>query len=97
MMMTQAFCVVTRGAAFDGDFAHQAGFHQIAEIVVGGGARRTWIDAINGFEGFRSGWVAVVVHQKGHHRVTLRRATEALFFQAALNGIHVHQIGIYLI
>jgi len=38
MVMAHAFCVVARGAAFDGDFTDQAGFHQVAKIVVGGGA-----------------------------------------------------------
>jgi hypothetical protein len=38
MMMAHAFCIVTRGTAFDGDFTDQAGLHQVAKIVVGGGA-----------------------------------------------------------
>jgi hypothetical protein len=38
VVVAHAFCVVTRGAAFDGDFSDQANFHQIAKIVVGGSA-----------------------------------------------------------
>ena len=90
MVMAHAFCVVTRSAAFDGDFAHEASFYEVAKIVVGGGARGAWIDAIDGFEGFGSGWVAVVVEQEGHHCVTLGRATEAFFFEAALDLIGGH-------
>lgn len=90
VVMAHAFRVVARGAAFDGDFTHQAGLHQITKVVVCGGARGARIDAIHGFECFRGGWVAIVVHQKGHHCVTLRRAAEALVFQTLLDWIHVH-------
>lgn len=92
VMVAHAFRVVTCGAAFDGDFTHQTRLHQIAKIVVGGGARRAWIDSIDGVEGFGGGGVAVVFHQKSHHRVTLRSATQAFVFQAALDldlvGVH---------
>jgi hypothetical protein len=90
MMMTHAFCVVTRGAAFHGNFADQAGFHQVAKIVVGGGARGARINAVYGFESFRSGRVAVVIHQEGHHRETLGSTTQAFVLEAALDLVHVH-------
>src|SRR5580704_13012050 len=32
-----------------------------------------------GFEGFGGGWVAVLLHQESHHRVTLRSATQTFF------------------
>ena len=37
--MLLALGVVAGGAAFDGDLANETGFDEVAEIVVGGGAR----------------------------------------------------------
>jgi len=85
VVMAHAFGVVARGAAFDGDFTDETRLHQIAEIVVGRGSRRPRIDAIDGFEGFGGGWVAVLLHQESHHGVTLRSATQTFVFETALD------------
>jgi hypothetical protein len=85
VMMAHAFGVVTCGATFDGDFTDETRLHQIAKIVVGGGSRRAWIDAIDGFEGLGGGRVAVLLHQEGHHGVTLRSATQTFFLKTALD------------
>jgi hypothetical protein len=85
VVMAHSFGVVTRGAAFDGDFTDETRLHQIAKIVVGGGSRRARIDAIDGLEGFSRRWVAVLFHQESHHRVTLRSATQAFFLERAFD------------
>src|ERR1700759_887849 len=72
MMMTHAFRVVTRGATFDRDLTHETRLHQVAKIVVRGGARRARVAAIDGFESFGRRRMGVLIHQKIHPRVTLR-------------------------
>jgi len=84
------FGVVTGGAAFGGDLADEAGFYQIAEVVVGGGAGGAWVDAVDGFEDFSGGGMLVVLHEERHDAVALRRAAEAAVFEALayLLGFH---------
>src|ERR1700722_9458477 len=55
VVMAHSFGVVTRGAAFDGDFTDETRLHQIAEIVVGRGSPRTQGGALDRILGFWGG------------------------------------------
>ena len=68
------FGVVAGGAAFGGDFADEAGFYKVAEVVVGGGAGGARVEAVDSFEDLRSGGVLVVAHEERHDAVALRSA-----------------------
>ena len=85
------FGVVTGRAAFGGDFADEAGFYKVAEVVVGGGAGGARVEAVNGFEDFGGGGVFVMAHEERHDAVTLRGAAEAAVFKFLPNLLRVHR------
>lgn len=97
MVMANTFCIELGGAALDGHLTDQARLDQVAQIVVNRGARGAGIDAIDGGEDFGSGGMAMALHQEGHDRVALWRATQAAAFQGPFDRCGVHeQIRIYL-
>lgn len=74
MMMTFVFSVEAGSPAFNGDLAHQASAHQIAKIVVGGGAGGTRIRKVDRMKDLRGGGVAMAIQEECHDRIALRRA-----------------------
>ena len=83
--------VEARGAAFDGDFTDETSLNEVAEVVVGGGARRSRIDAVDGFGDFGGGRMTGVFKKKGHHAVTLRSASQTAVFESLPNRVGVHR------
>ncbi len=82
--------VVAGGAAFGGDLADEAGVDEVAEVVVGGGAGRAGVDAVDGFKDLGGGGVLVVREQERHDAVALGRAAEAAVFKALTDLVCVH-------
>jgi hypothetical protein len=62
--MAHVLRIETCGTALDGNFAHEAGLHEIAQIVVSGSPREAWIKAIDSLKYFRGGGMAVVLYQE---------------------------------
>ncbi|HVM93349.1 MAG TPA: hypothetical protein VMT67_11090 [Terriglobales bacterium] len=75
--MTHVFDIEARRTALDGHFAHKARLHQVAQIVVRGGAGRAWVDAIDGFENFGGRGMPGMVHQERHHGMALGCTSQA--------------------
>ena len=92
VMMQLVLGVVTRGAAFGGNLADEAGVNEVAEIVIDGGARRARVEAIYGLEDFRGGGVLMVVHEERHDAVTLRGAAQAAVFESLTDCLGVHTV-----
>jgi len=90
MVMAHAFGIEAGGAAFDGDFADQAGFDEVAQIVINGGPGRARVEAIDGFEDFGSGGMAGMLDEEGHNAVTLRRAAQAAALEGLLDCLGIH-------
>ena len=91
MVMPHSFRVEARGAALDGDLAHQACLHEIAKIVVGGGTRGARVHSIHVFENFRGRRVSLALHQEGHHGIALRRAAQPRVLEGLLDCFCVHE------
>jgi hypothetical protein len=81
MVMPHAFEIESPGTPFDGNFAHQAGFHKVSQIVVRCRPRRTRIHAIYGFENFRGCRMPLVVRQECHYGIALCRAAQPASLQ----------------
>ena len=81
VMMQQAFGIESRGAALDRHFPHQAGLHQVAQIVIGRGPGGARIHPIHGFKDFDSRGMPVLFHQECHHGIALRSAPQPAAFQ----------------
>jgi hypothetical protein len=90
VMMQQTFGIEARSAPLNRHFPHQAGLHQVAQIVIGCGPGRARIHAIDGFEDFDSGGMPVLFRQEGHHGVALRRAAQPTAFQGPFDRLGVH-------
>ena len=91
VMMLLVFGVVASGAAFCGDLADEAGFYEVAKIVVGGGAREAWVNAVDGFVDFGCGGVFMMRHEERHDAVALRGATQAAVFESLANCFRCHR------
>jgi hypothetical protein len=90
VVVARTFDVKARGAAFDGDLADEAGFDEIAKIVIGGGAGRAGIETIDAFEDLSGSGMAGVVNEEGHDAEALRGAAETAVFQTGDDGLGVH-------
>jgi hypothetical protein len=84
-MMPNAFGVEARGTSFDGHFAHQASLHQIPQIVIGRGPRRTWVQAIDRLENLCSSGMSSVLHQERHDAMALRSTPQPAALKALSN------------
>jgi len=85
------FGVVTGRAAFGGDFADEAGFYKVAEVVVGGGAGGARVEAVDGFEDFGGGGVFMMAHEERHDAVTLCGETKTAVLKPLTNYLGVHR------
>lgn len=98
VVMLQAFRIEARAAAFHRHFAHQTGLHQVTKVVISCRSGGSGVDAIDGFEDFRRGGMAVMSQEERHDGVTLRSASQAAVFQGAFNSLGVYQVvRLYLI
>jgi len=89
-MMPHSLCVKSRRTALHGHFAHQAGLHQVAQIVIDRGSGGARIDSVYSFEDFRGRRVAGLFHQERHYCVALRGAAQAPAGERALDRMSVH-------
>lgn len=97
MVMSRAFRIVPGGASFDGHLTNQTRLHQIAQVVISCGSRRTRIRAIHRFKCFRSGRMGVVFQQERHHSIALGSAAQSPVLQGTLDGLSFHKSRLYLI
>lgn len=89
VVMFLAFGFEAGGAATDGELTHEIHLYQFSQIVIGCGARTARVEAVYGFEDFRSGVVPLVLHQKCHDAVALWSAAETALFQREPDGFCV--------
>src|SRR5438552_4313502 len=91
VVMPHAFRIESRGAALDGHFTHQTRLHQVPQIVIRRGPGRAWIQAIHGFEDFRSRGMPGVFDQECHHGIALRSAPQPATLQGPSDGLGLHE------
>jgi hypothetical protein len=98
VVVPYAFQIESSSATLDGHFPHQAGLHQVPEIVISRGPGRAGIHAIHGFENLRSCGMALVVHQTGHHGVALWSAPQPTAFEGSFDRVgHFYLFRLFLI